>query len=96
MSSVVVPVFRGGARFRDCLNAVRLALRPDDELIVVANGVGKSGVKFADSMPKDIGEPHEDGQRDVALAQLIDQFFQIDADQGVLGWMHGDVAVVVQ
>ena len=44
---------------------------------------------------QNVGETEKDRQSDVALAQLVDQFFQIDADGGVLRWVDGDVAVVV-
>ena len=40
-------------------------------------------------------KPQQNRQRDVALAQLVHQLFQIDADLGILRGMHGHVPVGV-
>lgn len=45
--SVVVPVFHGGKHFAGCIASIAAALRPQDELIVVANGEGDGAWRAA-------------------------------------------------
>lgn len=84
--SVVVPVFRGGARFGDCLNALRSALRPDDELIVVADGESDGSWRIAEGderirlvrLSRNRGPAH--GRNAGARVATGDLLFFVDAD----------------
>ena len=65
-------------------------------VLVLGDGVGESLVNLADAMLEDVGEANQAGKLDVALAKLIDEFFQIDRRLGeVAVRMDGDMALVV-
>ncbi len=49
--TIIIPVFCGGEHFAACLASVTAALRPGDELIVVANGEGDGSWRGAQSGP---------------------------------------------
>ncbi len=45
--SIIIPVYNGGPAFRKCLEAVKVVLRPEDELIVVADGESDGAWRIA-------------------------------------------------
>jgi hypothetical protein len=47
-------------------------------VVVLADGVGKGLVDAGDAVFEDVGEADEHGGLDVALAELVDEFFQVD------------------
>ena len=48
--SVIIPVHRGGEKFRACLEAAVAAIRPADDVIVVADGDGDGSWRFAEQL----------------------------------------------
>jgi hypothetical protein len=64
-------------------------------VVVVANGVLERLVQPLHTVLQDVGEADEAGELDVALAQLVDELFEVDVLLRVLPRVDGDVAVVV-
>ena len=62
-------------------------------VIVLGDGVLEGLVHLAQAVFQNFAEADQDGQRDAAELQVVDQFLEIDAARGVLVGMHPHVAV---
>lgn len=83
--SVIVPVCRGGAKFQACLASVVAAIRPGDEIIVVADGEGDGSWRIGEQMGARIAKlPTSGGPGQArnlgAETSRSDILFFVDAD----------------
>ena len=60
---------------------------------MLGDGVLECLMHLAQAMLQNFAEADQDGQRDAAQLQVVDQLFEIDAARGVLIGTHPDVAV---
>jgi hypothetical protein len=51
-------------------------------------------VHFAEAVLKDFAEAEQDGERDAAELEIVDQFFEVDAASGLLIGMDPEMAVL--
>src|SRR5438128_462110 len=63
--------------------------------MMLVDGDLESTVQLAQAMFQDVGKADEDGQRDAAQDERVNQLLQVDRARGVLVRMHADVAAVV-
>lgn len=86
--SVIIPVCRGGAKFKACLDSVLRGLRAGDEVIVVADGEGDGSWRLAEQMGARIvklplsGGPAR-ARNAGAAASRADILFFVDADVSI-------------
>lgn len=83
--SIVIPVYNGGAVFKACLKSVAAAIRPGDEIIVVADGESDSAYRIAPSFGATVIKLEKNGgparARNIgAKSAKGDIIFFVDAD----------------
>ena len=74
----------------DRINAAVVGL-----ILVLGDGGGEGVVNLAQPVLEDVGEANQEGDRNPAQDQRIDQLLQIDGAGGVLGRMDADVSQIV-
>ncbi len=74
------------------LDRVDAAILPLE--IVVSDGVLERLVELADAMPEDVGEADQQRRLNVALAEFINELFEVDMKRWILCGMNGDVALL--
>ncbi len=83
--SVIVPVFHGGTKFRECVDSIVAALRDGDEGIVVSDGEGDGSWRYAREaglrvVVRDSNAGPATARNDGARAAKADFLFFVDAD----------------